>query len=84
MAFLRYTALRVLIFVGTTAVLYVAGLRSWLLLLVAVLLSGFISIFALRRQRDAASASLSNRLTRINQRLDEQASAEDAEPRPGD
>ncbi len=84
MAFLRYTALRALILVGTAGLLFVAGLRSWLLLLVAVLLSGFISIFALRRQRDEASSALSNRLTRINQRLDEHASAEDAEPRPGD
>ncbi len=79
MAFLRYTSLRLLVFVGTAALLYVAGFRSWLLLLVAVLLSGFISLFALRRQRDDASTALSHRLTRINERLDEKSAAEDSD-----
>jgi Protein of unknown function (DUF4229) len=81
---LRYTLLRVLLLVATAAVLWVLGLRGLLLALVAVLVSGVVSIVVLMRQRDAASSALDSRLQRINTRIDDSARAEDDEPQSTD
>ena len=75
---LRYTLLRLLLLLACAAVLWVVGLRGLWLGLVAVLLSGIVSAFALARQRDRASAALDSRLRRINERIDVAAAAEDA------
>jgi ABC-type bacteriocin/lantibiotic exporter with double-glycine peptidase domain len=64
MALLRYTVLRVLVFLATAAILWLLGLRSYWLVLFAILLSGFISIVVLSRSRDAASIEISERLSR--------------------
>jgi hypothetical protein len=68
-AVLRYTVLRLLVFLGCLALLWLVGLRGEedLLLLVvgAALLSAVISYVALRRFREEYSAQLA---TRIEQR----------------
>ena len=78
MAFLRYTLLRVLLFVVVAALLWIMGLRGLWLVMFAILGSGMISIIALSKSRDAASVSLSNRLSKFKRRIDERAAAEDA------
>ncbi len=78
MAFLRYTALRALIFVIVAALLWIVGLRGFVLLLFALLVSGVVSLFVLNRSRDELSAALVNRQQRIKQRLAERTAAEDA------
>jgi Protein of unknown function (DUF4229) len=78
MAFVRYTLLRVLLFLVVAALLWIMGLRGLWLVMFAILISGMISIFALSKSRDAASVSLSNRLSTIKRRMDERAAAEDA------
>ncbi|HET6920728.1 MAG TPA: DUF4229 domain-containing protein [Jiangellaceae bacterium] len=78
MAFLRYTLLRVLLFLAVAALLWIVGLRGLWLVLFAILGSGIISIFALSRSRDAASVSLANRVSKIKRRVDERTAAEDA------
>jgi Protein of unknown function (DUF4229) len=64
MALLRYTVLRVLVFLATAGVLWLLGLRGLWLALIAILLSGFISIVVLYRSRAAASIEVSERLSR--------------------
>lgn len=78
MAFVRYTALRALIFVVVAALLWIVGLRGYVLLLVALLASGLVSLFALNRSRDALSAAMVNRHRRFKQRRAERTAAEDA------
>jgi hypothetical protein len=94
---LRYAALRVLMFVTVGGVLYVIGLRSWLLLFAAVLLSGIASWFVLTRQREAAARNLEASVEHWNDRrhhheqgsagsvdqLDGPAAAPDREPAEG-
>lgn len=95
---LRYTILRLLVFLACVAALWLAGLRGEedLLLLVAgaALLSAVISYFGLRRFREEYSAQLA---TRIEKRMEAKQSrqaadtgtrtdedAEDAEATRGD
>ena len=63
---LRYTLLRLLVFAGCLAALWLAGLRGEddLLLLVvgAALLSAVISFFALKRFREDYSAQLAQKI----------------------
>lgn len=63
---LRYTVLRLLVFLGCLSLLWLLGLRGRadLLLLVvgAALLSAVISYFALRRFREDYSAQLADRI----------------------
>ena len=92
---LRYTLLRLLVFLGCLAALWLLGLRGEedLLLLVvgAALLSAVISYFGLRRFREAYSAQLAETIDRRSAAkrsrphtgpTDEEA--EDAETSPGD
>lgn len=78
MALVRYTALRLLVFAVVAALLWIFGLRGYWLLLVAVLLSGFVSLFVLNRSRDELSAAYVERRERIKQRMAERTAAEDA------
>jgi ABC-type nickel/cobalt efflux system permease component RcnA len=55
---IRYAVLRLGMLVTVGGVLYVIGLRSWLLLFAAVLLSGIASWFVFMRQREAAARNL--------------------------
>jgi hypothetical protein len=76
---LRYTLLRLLVFLGCVAALWLIGLRGEedLLLLVAgaALLSAVISYFALRRFREDYSAQLAAR-------IDQRAAAKQSQPGP--
>ncbi len=56
--FLRYTILRLLLFIAVTALLALAGMRGLLLLAVAVLGSGLVSLVVLRRPRDEVSRAI--------------------------
>lgn len=78
MALVRYTALRFLVFAAVAALLWIFGLRGFWLVLVAILLSGFVSLFALNRSRDELSAAYVERRERIKQRMAERTAAEDA------
>jgi len=71
MALLKYTLLRLALLAVTAGVLYLVGLRDWILLFAAFLLSGVISIFALNRARDDVSSSLAQRQQMINERLEQ-------------
>lgn len=75
---LRYTALRLFIFAVVTALLWIIGLRGFWLLLVAIMVSGFASLFILNRSRAELSKALVVRREKIKQRLAERAEAEDA------
>ena len=43
-------------------VLYLVGLRDWLLLIAAFLISGIASYFVFMRQRDAAAGNIEHQL----------------------
>lgn len=77
-AVLRYTAARLALFGVTLGVLYLVGARSFLLVALALLVSGLVSYVALSRQRDDFSAVLNDRLQRFNRRVDADAAVEDA------
>ena len=81
-AVLRYTAARLALFVIAAGLLYLAGLRSILLLLVAVVLSGFVSYVLLDRTRDQAAASVGSVFSRWNARINASARAEDDDEPP--
>ncbi|HEX6577703.1 MAG TPA: DUF4229 domain-containing protein [Jiangellaceae bacterium] len=78
MALLRYTLLRVLLFLVVAALLWIAGMRGFWLLLIAIFVSGVVSVFVLSRSRDAASASLANRVSEVRRRMQQRTAAEDA------
>lgn len=73
--------LRLLLFLGCLLALRLVGLRGLPLLVLALLLSGGISLVLLNRQRDAMSAVLVDRARRVGTDLDAGARAEDHEPR---
>jgi hypothetical protein len=85
---IRYSVLRLLIFFGVLAALWLVGLRDRdeqvLLLVLAAAISMLISFFALRRFRDDYSQEINDRLTRRAEARRERAqvrdeAAEDAE-----
>ena len=55
---LRYALLRLLMLAAVGGILYVIGMRGWLLAIVAVLLSGLVSLFLLMKQRNDAAVNL--------------------------
>lgn len=57
---------------------WVAGLNGALLLIVALLASGVLSWFVLRRPRLAMSGAVERRVTRLQRSIDSRAAAEDA------
>ncbi|MEP7026145.1 MAG: DUF4229 domain-containing protein [Actinomycetota bacterium] len=74
---LSYTSARILLFVGALLVLYFAGARGALLLALAIVVSGVISLVVLSRQRDQMSGAIVTRFRDMRTRLDEGAKAED-------
>jgi Protein of unknown function (DUF4229) len=76
---LVYTTWRIVLFLGTLGGAYLVGLRGLLLVIVAVLGSGLISLFVLTKQRDAMSAAVTERVRRVKDRIDSSAAAEDVE-----
>ena len=88
-ATLRYTTLRLALFLAALAVMWgiakLAGMdlstdtNRLILLAVAILLSSSISFFALSRYRDAMSAGLVARSQRMSKKLQDAQSFEDEE-----
>lgn len=74
MALLRYTLLRALVLVVVGALLWLVGLRGFVLVAGALFVSGLVSLFALRRSRDQVSVAWDRRLSTIRERT----AAEDA------
>jgi Protein of unknown function (DUF4229) len=76
-ATLLYTLLRLGIFAVALGVLYLVGARGIVLLVVAAVISAALSFVILARQREAMAGSISGRITRARERLDEGSRAED-------
>jgi hypothetical protein len=55
---LRYGVLRIAMLVTVGGLLYLVGMRGWLLLFTAVLVSAVLSFFVFMRQREAAARNL--------------------------
>jgi uncharacterized protein DUF4229 len=77
-AFVIYTGSRLVVFVGTLAVLYAVGLRGFLVLIAALALSGIASYVLLRRQRDVFAAAIEARVTQRRAAHEARLAAEDA------
>lgn len=73
----RYTALRLLVFFGLLAVLWLCGLRGFLLLIVAALLSTLVSFFALSRFREETVDVVQHRVEERKLRAQQAREAED-------
>jgi len=62
--FLLYSLGRVAVFLTVSAVLYALGFRSWVLILLALLVSMPLALVLLRRQRAAFAAAVADRVER--------------------
>ena len=81
---LVYTLSRVLLFVAVFGVLYFLGARDLVLIVLAFLISGAISLVLLSRQRDAMSSSVTGTFRRINERIEASSRAEDEDDGEGE
>jgi UPF0716 family protein affecting phage T7 exclusion len=76
---LVYSVLRLLVFIGTAGFFAIFGLNGFWLLIVAVVVSGFVSLLVLRPQREAvAAAQLTRRERRLAERDEVRARLDDA------
>ncbi|WP_067466818.1 DUF4229 domain-containing protein [Actinomadura macra] len=75
---LFYTAARLVIFVATLGVLALFGARGFLLLLLALLISGIVSFVLLSGQRDRMSAAVVTGVRARRQRFEKARTKEDA------
>ncbi|MFB8227182.1 DUF4229 domain-containing protein [Cellulosimicrobium sp. NPDC055967] len=80
-----YSVLRLLLFAAALGVLWFAGLRGWLLVLVAAVVALMLSYLTLRKPREAASRYLAERAEhrartgeRFSREIEDDAAAEDA------
>jgi uncharacterized membrane protein YbaN (DUF454 family) len=80
-AFWVYTLARLGVLLAAFGVLYAAGARGVLLIVLAFLVSMLVSYWLLARLRDRFTAHVHTRATRISERMDAAARAED-EPDP--
>jgi hypothetical protein len=76
---LAYSAARFVLFVAALALLSLAGLRSIVLVVAALLASGLLSYWLLSRPRQEMSLAVAGRLSRIRSGLDDSAASEDDE-----
>jgi uncharacterized membrane protein len=76
-ATMSYTILRLLLFFAVLLVLYFAGVGGIALVALAAVISALVSFVVLSRLRDSMSASLSARMSRFRERLDEGTRSED-------
>jgi beta-lactamase regulating signal transducer with metallopeptidase domain len=76
-ATLSYTMMRLLLFFAALILLRFAGARNFMLVGLAVLISGIVSFILLSRQRDAMSGALAARVRGFRERLDKGTRAED-------
>lgn len=81
-----FSALRLGLFIAALLLLRGAGMRGWLLVVVAAVVAWAVSYVVLGRQRDAAALWLADRAARrdasgvrFSRRIDEDAAVEDAE-----
>jgi hypothetical protein len=77
-AIVIYTAARAGLLLACLALGRLSGLTGPFLLIVALLVSGSVSWFVLRRQRMAMGGVVERRVNRIRDRIDQRAAAEDA------
>ena len=77
-AIVVYSLARVGLFVACVLVGWLTGLSGPVLLIAALLLSGVLSWFVLRRQRIAMGGVVEQRVSRMRTRIDSRAAAEDA------
>lgn len=80
-AFFVYTGLRILLLLAVGGLLYLTGARGFLLIVLAFLLSGALSLVWLNRPREQMSAGFGRVIGRVNAKIDEAAAKED-EPEP--
>ena len=76
---LVYTVARLALFAAVLAPLYLLGMRGFLLLVLAVVLSGVLSLVLLNRVRAGFSSVVSGYFSRVNQRIDAATRAEDVD-----
>lgn len=76
-AFFVYTGLRVLLLLAVGALLYVVGARGFLLVLLAFLISGALSLILLDKPRGEMSAGFGRMMGRMNDKIDANAAKED-------
>ncbi|GGB42751.1 hypothetical protein GCM10011492_37080 [Flexivirga endophytica] len=74
---IRYSILRLLIFVVALLVLYAVGFRSWALLLLSALVSLVVSFVALRQQREQFAEQVQRKVSERQERAAAYRSAED-------
>ena len=75
---LVYTAARLGLFIGCLAVAWAVGFSGVVLLLVALVVSGALSLFLLQGQRIAMSGAVERAVTRSRSRARARTEAEDA------
>ncbi len=76
-AAIRYTLMRLVLFAAAFGLLYLAGARSFLLLALAILISGVLSYFLLASQRAAMAGAISRGVSGFSRRLNAGTRAED-------
>ncbi|HEV7930980.1 MAG TPA: DUF4229 domain-containing protein [Actinomadura sp.] len=74
---LLYSAARLLLFVVTAGLLFLLGARGLLLVALAILISGLISVVLLARQRDAMSSAVASGVRTRRRRFEEARTRED-------
>jgi hypothetical protein len=75
----RYALLRLLMLIAVGGILYVIGMRGWLLAFTAVLVSGIVSLFLLIKQRNDAAVNLEHTVDGWKHRRDSQDAGLDQE-----
>lgn len=73
---------RLLLLVATLLPLALLGLRGMLLVVVALLISGALSLVLLNGLRSKFSGALSSQFSRINERIEAATTAEDHDDEP--
>lgn len=76
-AFLVYTGLRLLLLLAVGGLLYLTGARGFLLIVLAFLLSGALSLVWLNKPRGEMSAGFGRFMGRMNDKIDEASAKED-------
>lgn len=72
-----YTGLRIVLLLAVGGLLYLTGARGFLLILLAFLVSGALSLVWLDRPRGQMSAGFGRVIGKVNDRIDAAAAAED-------
>ena len=78
-----YTGLRLLLLLAVGGLLYLTGARGLLLLVLAFLVSGALSLVWLDRPRASMSQGFGRVVGKVNDRIDAAAAAEDDVPSGG-